>query len=115
MRLSNIEKHTLISNESINATFTTETFSLHRFYNGYAAQVNWANGSGPMSMVIKIQASLDGINFSDISGSEFSITTLSGSNIWDVTDTNLEFIRFVVTVTTGQADFGLTVSGKGFH
>lgn len=115
MRLSSIQKHTLIGTESINSTFTTSAFSLHGFQNGYAAQIDWINGSGPMSMIVKIQASLNGTSFSDITGSEFNITTLSGNNIWDVTDTNLEFIRFVITVTTGQADFTLLLSGKGYH
>lgn len=115
MKLSNIEKRSLLSNESVNSTITTRSHSLNHYQNGYAAQIVWANGIGPMSMEVKIQASLDGVNFSDVTGSESTITTLSGNDIWDVTDTNLEFIRFVITVTTGQADFSLLVSGKGFH
>ena len=55
-------------------------------------------------MTLKLEGSVDGENFSEITDSEQTISDPTGSHIWDIAGTGLIYLRVKVEVTTGSID-----------
>lgn len=89
------------------AAFSTTT---NQDYNlGRLSNTNPANGVSiqviytfltATSAIIKLQASNDGTNFADISGSSVTVT-VSGNTLWDVGTPHYKILRVVMTPTGG--------------
>lgn len=61
---------------------------------------------------VKLQASNDNTNWSDISGTSTTLTA-AGNTIWNIIDPFYKYIRFVYTPSAGATDLTVTVYGKG--
>jgi len=63
-----------------------------------------------LSATIKLQASLDNTNWTDISGSTLNILSSSLTYFWNVSDVGFSFIRAVYTYTAGVGVASMSVS-----
>ena len=108
-RLGSVIKKTVLASEPIASNFITHPVNVGEAEGGYAAQVIWENGIAP-SMVIKLEASLDGTHFVEVD--QQSIVGVSGTELWDVSATIVEFIRFNIVYTSGSADITILFNGK---
>lgn len=63
-----------------------------------------------LSQVVKLQASIDGTNFSDISGKTVTITA-AGNQVWDLQFPTYLIVRTVVTPTSGAMTLVLNFNG----
>ena len=111
-RLDAVNKKTILDAEPVIGNLITKSISVGDSEGGYAAQLIWENGSTP-SMVVKLEASLDGINFVEID--QQTVTGVSGTELWDVSNTYVECIRFNIVHTSGSADITILFSGKARH
>ena len=67
-------------------------------------------------MVIKLEASVDGENFSEITDSDQNITDSTGTHIYDIAGSGVIYIRVKIEVNTGSIDIDkLIYSGKRRH
>lgn len=62
---------------------------------------------------LKLQASIDGTNYSDITASSQSITA-SGSFLWNITANFYRYVRVVWTATSGSGTLVCTILAKGY-
>ena len=74
---------------------------LHQIF-GYAIQADLV---GTPLGVAKLQASVDGNTYVDIQDGSFSITT-EGSSLWNVADSNYQYVKFVWTPDGGGGSDG---------
>lgn len=78
---------------------------------GYAIQAIWSAGSTPVGST-KLQASLDGTNYTDIDGSSISVSGNSGSNFYNIELANYPYVRLVYTRTSGSGTLNVSISAK---
>jgi hypothetical protein len=67
----------------------TPAWSLYQMY-GYAMQAIWTSG---INGIVKIQASIDGVTWSDITGTPQAIAGSAGDFIWNVPTAMYQFAR----------------------
>lgn len=72
----------------------------HNF--AYAAHIKWTCTS--CVGLVKLQASLDGTNFIDMSDTQEAIAN-TGEVMWNITDANYRFLKIVCTSTSGAITF----------
>lgn len=63
------------------------------------------------SNTVKLQASIDGVNYNDISGTETTLTA-AGSTLWNVVDPFYRYLRFVYTPVAGATGLTVYINGK---
>ena len=79
--------------------------------NCIAVQVIWSAGSNPIGSV-KLQASLDNITFTDISGTSLSVSGNSGSHFYNFDRPGFPYLRVVYTRTAGSGTLNAKICGK---
>jgi hypothetical protein len=67
--------------------------------------LDWGDAS------LKLQGSIDGTNFSDVSGSSVTITE-AGNTVWNLVDQFYRILRFVFTPSTGATELTVKVNGR---
>lgn len=77
---------------------------------GYGIQANF---SGSPAGTLKIQASIDGVGWSDIPGSSFTVTG-AGSFLWNVTSSNYLYVQMIWTPTSGSGTLSALAYIRGF-
>lgn len=101
--------------QALNTNVITEALPLEHIY-GYAVQVNCV---GTPNGTFKLQASTDETtptNWTDITGSSVSATTLNFSFLWNVTDVMYSHVRVVFTDASAGASAAvarITINSKG--
>jgi len=93
---------------TVNVNYVTIASDLTFKEDAFAIQVNYSNGSS-VDMVLALEVSLDGENYSEIPASLQNITDPSGSHIWDLNDSGSHYMRVKVTVNTGSIDLDRVV------
>jgi hypothetical protein len=96
-------KEILDGPETVNALWTSPSFSLDDREDEFSIQINYEDGVSPIMSFI-LQISSDNINFADIVDSTQSVTTSSGSHIWDIAGSGALFARVKIEVTSGSLD-----------
>lgn len=86
------------------STTTNQDYNLSRLANtnpafGISIQATYTFGTAT-SVILKIQASNDGVNFADVSGSSVTVTA-TGVTIWDAGNPNYKIIRVNIVPTGG--------------
>ena len=77
---------------------------------GYSIQAAF---TGTPSGSLKLQASVDGTNYSDITDTSTTIAA-AGSFLWNVADPNYDYVRLVYTRTGSTGVLSATIFSKGF-
>lgn len=105
----NLYNEYIIENQSMAANYTSPSRDLSRT-DSYSIQVVISSGS-PVGE-FKLQASLDDVNWNDISD---SITSVNGTgNIMYVEpDADYDKLRAVYTRTSGSGTMSIKINGKG--
>jgi hypothetical protein len=87
---------------TINGSSITYTKSIpHR--HEYAAQLKWSGTT--ISGSAKLQGSINGTDFVDVSNSEITISANSGNELWAVGGINYKWLRIVCTSSSGDITF----------
>lgn len=94
MRVANIP---IFSSQSLGANATSSAQTLDQAF-GFSVQAQWTGASA--AGTLKLQASLDGTNWDDISGASTTIAG-AGNILWNVTDVMFPWVRVVFTRTSG--------------
>lgn len=81
------------------------------FEGGFACQIVWSEGSS-VDMKTSIECSLDKRNWTEMSNSEITITGNTGIQMYDVTETMVQFIRVKISPVSGSAKFNIHMNGK---
>ena len=78
--------------------------------------LNWENGDGNVDATIRMEGSIDNVNFAPIDGVEQQFTDDDGTIIFDVIGLNSVFTRVTIEVTSGSFDIvALELSAKQRH
>lgn len=110
-QLSIDPKHTLLNSRTIAATTTvTSEFKNYDMFTTIGVQVNVSNAS-TLTASVKLQVSIDGVNFGDYAGSAVAITA-DGVTPYNISDFAFLALRVVVTVTVGSGTFEVISLGK---
>ena len=110
-KLSSIYQPFVMKEVVVSSLSYSPSLDIGDFEGGFACQVVWHDGSS-MDMKLKLECSLDKNNWSEITGSDQSITGTSGNHIWDVADINVEHVRVKIEVVSGTATFSIHFNGK---
>lgn len=102
--IDQIRKKQLITTpETVNANWASPSTSLDDRFGAFSLALKYENGSS-VNMVVKLQLSLDNVNFADVADSEITITDSEGVAIYDIDGSGTSFARLSVTVTSGSID-----------
>ena len=113
--LDGILKKTIEENFTVNTEYVSERVDIDNREEEFSIQLNYSNGVN-VDMVIKLEASVDGENFSEITDSDQNITDSTGTHIYDIAGSGVIYIRVKIEVNTGSIDIDkLIYSGKRRH
>ncbi len=102
------------SYESINSSGSSEMVDVSGTEQGFTVTLDYANGSG-LNVDFKVEVSTDGAIFVPIGDTDTNIIDASGTIIWDIQYSNVDFVRISWTVNSGSADIYGRFSGKRRH
>jgi len=113
--LDGILKKTIEEDFTVNTEYVSERVDIDNREEEFSIQLNYSNGVN-VDMVIKLEASVDGENFSEITDSDQNITDSTGTHIYDIAGSGVIYIRVKIEVNTGSIDIDkLIYSGKRRH
>ena len=101
----------LSAGTNISATQNTDSVCIGSFEGPFAIQVIWENGV-TVDVDLSLEVSNDNTHWAPYAGSSQNITSTDASHMYDISETGVEFIRVVITVNTGNADFTILYNGK---
>lgn len=101
--LDGILKKTIEENFTVNTEYVSERVDIDNREEEFSIQLNYSNGVN-VDMVIKLEASVDGENFSEITDSDQNITDSTGTHIYDIAGSGVIYIRVKIEVNTGSID-----------
>jgi hypothetical protein len=104
------EYRVLKNSVDVDATFETDNMDLTGM-TGFAIQAKWSNQAA-LAGNIKLQASNDKSTWDDVASSSQTFAG-NASFLWNVTTAYYRYVRIVVTITGGEADFFITGNSKG--
>lgn len=113
--LDGILKKTIEEDFTVNTEYLSERIDIDNREEEFSIQLNYSNGVN-VDMIIKLEASVDGENFSEITDSDQNITDSTGTHIYDIAGSGVIYIRVKIEVNTGSIDIDkLIYSGKRRH
>jgi len=77
------------------------------------ATVFYAKWTGTPTGSIKLQVSIDDVNWVDLPSSSQATGGAAGDFMWNVTDTNYDKIKLVYTFSSGSGTLNVQANGKG--
>lgn len=98
----------LVSAGSLGADYTSPSVDLTVYY-GASLQAVWTGGSA--NGTLSLQVSNDGVNWSDLTGSDIAVSG-AGNFTWDLTQTNVAYVRIIFAYTSGTGSLSIQVNGK---
>lgn len=104
----NIFNQILLLNGDMSTNLTTDVIDTSRLN----AVVFFAKYTGAPVGSLKLQVSVDNVNFVDLPDSPQAVSA-AGQFMWNVTDTNYDKIRLVYTRTSGTGTLNVQVNAKG--
>lgn len=84
---------------SLGASFNGNSFNVTGFHDLAVSSV--ISGASTLNGVLKLQGSVDGTNWADVSGATATLTA-DGTTIYSVANNSYQFVRLVWTRTTGS-------------
>jgi len=96
---------------NISSSTNTDSVCIGGFEGPFSIQVIWENGAA-LDVDISLEVSNDNTHWAPYSGSTQNITAAAASHMYDISESGVEFIRVVLTVNAGSADFTIKFNGK---
>jgi hypothetical protein len=103
-----------IGYETINTDGSSDTADSSRSEGGFSLGIVYENGVGN-NVEFFLEASIDGEYFSQIPGTEQTITDASGNIIWEIVNSGTNYVRIAWTVAAGTMDIYGQYSAKRRH
>jgi len=100
---------------TINSTDVTESVDAKGTEQGYLVALDYASGIGTVDITFFLEGSEDNNSFAQIPDTAQQITDNSGNIIWDVIDSNANFVRIGWTVASGTLDVYGRFSARRRH
>lgn len=114
--LDGILKKTVEQNYTVNTEYFSPAIDIDNREQEFSIQVLYSNGNGSVDMTIKLQASIDGENFSDVTDSNQDISDDQGSHIYDISGSGVIYMRVKIEVVSGSIDIDkILYSAKRRH
>lgn len=101
--------------ETINSSGTTPKVDASGTEQGYLVSLVYDNGGGTVDIDFFLQGSEDGNTWGTIPDTTQTVNDNNGNIIWDVVNSNANFVRVGWTVTSGTMDVFAEFSGKRRH
>lgn len=113
--LDAILKKTIDQQQIVNADYYSPIIDIDNREDEFSVQVIYENGIN-VDMVLQLEVSVDGTNFSVINEADQTIVDDSGSHIWDVFGSGVTYLRVKIQVNSGSIDINKIIySGKRRH
>lgn len=112
--LDAILKENVMEDQIINSESFSDSVDVTFAETGYLLDVSWEDGSS-LDFYLYIQVSSDDIDWVDLPNSEQQITGETGTHLYDVTDSNVNFVRVKFTPNSGSGTFNITYTAKRRH
>jgi len=106
--MENLYNIKIATNASMSADVESEVIDLSKT-NGYCI---YANFTGTPVGSIKLQVSIDAINYVDLINSSTAIAA-AGDIMWEVTNAFYDKVKVVYTRTSGTGVLNVQINGKG--
>lgn len=110
-KLKSVHQNTPLFEDDISTTTNTTSVCIGNYEGPFAIQVVWVNGL-TLDVDISLEVSNNNRDWAPYTGSGQNITAASGSHMYDISESGVEFIRVVLTVNTGSAKFSILYNGK---
>jgi len=101
------------ANRSVAATGLTPSIEVD-IDDGYCLQTVFTGLSSGASGTLTLQTSLDGVNFSDYSGSALSFASGTTSLVWEVTTKRHKWAKLALSAVAGTGTCTTTYYGEVF-
>ncbi len=101
----------LVSGASMAASITGPIVNLNNVA-GYAIQFAWSGGATPVGTV-SLQVSLDGVNFTALTGATASVSGNSGNAVFTSGNAYYLYVQPIYTFTSGTGSMTITYVGHG--
>lgn len=101
--LDGILKKTVEENFTVNTEYVSDRIDIDNREDEFSIQILYSNGIN-VDMVLKLEVSVDGENFSEVTDSDQTITDSAGSHIYDIAGSGVIFMRVKIEVNTGSID-----------
>lgn len=102
------------SYESVNSSGNSESMDISGTEQGYTVTVDYSNGTG-LNVDFFVEVSTDNITFVPMGDTVTNIIDASGTMIFDIVYSNVDYIRVGWTVNSGSVDIYGRASGKRRH
>jgi hypothetical protein len=105
----------VLANGDASGNLTSSAFQLTQMFGAAASCV--VAGAGTAAGTLTMQASIDGVNFTPllINGSPMTLAVNgNGTYIFDVYETQVQFLQVTYAATGGAGTLNITVYSKGF-
>lgn len=106
--MENLYNVKIVTDASMGASVESEVVDLSKT-NGYSIYAKW---TGSPVGIVKLQASLDNVNFVDIIDSSSAVSG-AGDILWEVTTAFYDKVKLVYTRTSGSGVLNVQINGKG--
>lgn len=114
-KLDAILKKTVIDNETINISGSSERVDIDNIENGFSLQINYSNGTGDVDIDFFYELSVDGNNFVPVDSELVALTDDSGTILYEVAAAEASYLRLSYTVRAGSIDVTALYSAKRRH
>ena len=102
------------SYEAVNSSGSSSIVDVSGTEQGFTVTLDYANGSG-LNVYFTVEVSTDGTIFVPMGDTDTNIVDASGTIIWDIVYSNVDFVRISWTVNSGSVDIYGRFSGKMRH
>lgn len=103
-----------VSYESINSSGNSESMDISGTEQGYTVTIDYSNGTG-LNVDFVVEVSTDNITFVPMGDTLTNVVDASGTMIFDIVYSNVDYIRISWTVNSGSVDIYGRASGKRRH
>lgn len=100
---SRIVQELVDSPVTVNTDYEFASIDIMNRENEFSFQIDYNNGSS-VDMIITLEVSNDNVSFSTITDSDQAITDPSGTHIYDISGSGVNYIRVKIAVTSGSID-----------
>lgn len=105
-----VPAYPLVVNQSMGANYTSPAFKLDQVMM-FSIEATW---TGTPTGNISLQASNDGVNYYQISGTSQATGGAAGGFLWNVSNAGYLYVQLYYAFTSGTGTLNATGTSKGF-
>jgi hypothetical protein len=107
-----VESRKLIEDQSMATNFTLNMPEKLAIVEGFSLQFIWSSGVG-LSGNIRVRASNDGVNYTNISGATFNIVNNADNGILNFYSFHYNYFTIEYTATSGTGNMTIIYNSRG--